>query len=387
MHEVPRPKKTSTSRYDTFEATYGTPTPLDLPSLKPGAVTEIAPPGVLVKEKVQGTIPCVVCRRLRCVYVKVKLSAAREGAAPGCTLLDVLHDALDANEAGYSCGADLDLEGFSALSGLCRPYVRLKLDCGQHMELQLYSSGILSRDEMGKICGYCGEFAGVRHTAENEGETAPVLPTCQPCYEQHAKARRCSGRQVQRFDRSGNRAKEAAASQRRRAQADRLQEQVETASPAPAPASAQERGGTRTSAAADDSSEGDDAEASASAAEVRRARKRQRRSVVDDAEGDAGEDDAGEDYTGEASGGDESCSDNTSDEEVQETEPDYFVEKLHDVRVRRNKYEYLVEWQGFPEEAHFTWEPSNHLPNDKETMAKFKEQCIADGKRWPKLRR
>lgn len=56
MHEVPRPMKTATNKYASFEDCYGKPTPVDIPPLKPGAPTEIAPPGVLDKDKVQVTI-------------------------------------------------------------------------------------------------------------------------------------------------------------------------------------------------------------------------------------------------------------------------------------------------------------------------------------------
>lgn len=127
MHEVPRPKKApGIAKYESFEDTYGTPTPIDLPPLKPDAAKEIAPPGVLDKDKVQGTIKCTWCKRLRCVYVKMKLSAVVNGAPIGCTLKDVLDQMIEANSSHYSCGADLDLRGYEALTGLCRPYVRLK---------------------------------------------------------------------------------------------------------------------------------------------------------------------------------------------------------------------------------------------------------------------
>ncbi|KAL1514963.1 hypothetical protein AB1Y20_004039 [Prymnesium parvum] len=94
MFEVPRPKMTGAGKYDSFEATYGTPTPLDLPPLKPGATKEIAPPGVFEKDKVQGTIPCVSCARMRCVYVKTKLSP---------TSMAILLEALEVNKSSYSC--------------------------------------------------------------------------------------------------------------------------------------------------------------------------------------------------------------------------------------------------------------------------------------------
>lgn len=123
MLEVPRPKKCAgvSSKYESFDDTYGTPTPLDLPPLNPGAPTELAPPGTLEKEKVQGTIACTSCKRLRCIYVKTKLSATTNGAPRGCSLKDVLNEAIEANRESYSCGVDLDLQGFEVLSGTCRP--------------------------------------------------------------------------------------------------------------------------------------------------------------------------------------------------------------------------------------------------------------------------
>lgn len=222
MHEVPRPKRTGTSSYDSFEDTYGKPTPIDLPPLKPGANVELAPQGVLDKEKVQAVIKCTWCSRLRCVYVKAKLSAITQGAAPQCNLKHMLDDPIDANKGTYTCGADLDIEGFGALSGVCRPYVRLKLDCSQHMELQLYSSKILPRAEAERICGYCGEEGSRR---EAEDETSEVLPVCQPCYEQHRKARP-SGRHAPRFDRSGQRVQRAALARSREAQVQAAQDRA-----------------------------------------------------------------------------------------------------------------------------------------------------------------
>lgn len=95
MHEVPRPKKApGVAKYESFDDTYGTPTPINLPELKPGATRELAPPGVLDKEKIQGTIMCTYCKRHRCVYVKMKLSAVTNGAPRGCTLKDVLDQAI-----------------------------------------------------------------------------------------------------------------------------------------------------------------------------------------------------------------------------------------------------------------------------------------------------
>ena len=88
MHPVPRPKMMIGGKYDTFEATYGTLTPVNLPVLNGNSKEELAPVGVLDKKNVQGTICCVSCRRLRCVYAKTVLS--RSKAFPGAQI--TLHD-------------------------------------------------------------------------------------------------------------------------------------------------------------------------------------------------------------------------------------------------------------------------------------------------------
>ncbi|KAL3926571.1 MAG: hypothetical protein SGPRY_003237, partial [Prymnesium sp.] len=76
-----------------------------------------------------------------------------------CSLFDVLSEALEVNSSSYLCGADLELSGFPALTGYCRPYVRLKLDCSKHIELQLYS--------------YCGDEGSSQEPAD---EATPLLP-------------------------------------------------------------------------------------------------------------------------------------------------------------------------------------------------------------------
>lgn len=216
MFEVPRPKMTGAGKYDSFEATYGTPTPLDLPPLKPGATKEIAPPGIFEKDKVQGTIPCVSCARMRCVYVKTKLSP---------TSMAILLEALEVNKSSYSCGADLSLEGFPSLSGHCRPYVRLKLDCSMHVEVQLYSSNVLPTCVSDSICGYCGENG---HRREALNEASELLPVCDACHTRHGRARP-SGRIAARFDRGGMRQERAQAAQRRHDQIQATQNRVEAA--------------------------------------------------------------------------------------------------------------------------------------------------------------
>lgn len=348
MHEVPRPKKTATSKYDSFEATYGTPTPLDLPPLQPGAVRELAPPGTFDKEKVQGIIYCVSCQRPRCVYVKTKLcTVVQAGAAPQSTLKDMLIEAIEANQATYSCGADLDLTGFAALSDARRPYVRLKLDCSQHLELQLYSSNVLPIQVANQMCGYCGEDGAIRD--EDGGEAAMPLPVCEPCMEQHKKAR-SSGRKAPRFDRSGQRQGRAMAAQRRRMRIDDAQNNAEQAQQA---------------RAADVAGEGSSASAATDA--------------VDDVDAEPGMD--------------QGCVEESEMEEEESSdaeephEEEYFVKEIKDVRVRGSQLQFLIEWEDYPEEQHYTWEPVRNLPNDKDKIANFKDEWIASGKCWPQVKR
>lgn len=329
MHEVPRPSKASgMAKYQSFEDTYGKSTPLDLPPLKPGAAQESAPPGVLDKDKVQGTIACTSCGRLRCVYVKMKLSAVTRGAPSGCTLKDVLSQALDANSGSYTCGADLDLQGFEALQGLFRPYVRLKLDCSQHIELQLYSSAILPRAVSAKICGYCGEEGAYQ---EGNDEAVPLLPVCQPCFDQHKKARP-TGRQVGRFDRSGMRQRHGEASRAREENVQSARDQAQQMNPPPPKRARQESSAT---ASGSSSSEPTHEEPT----DVRTTNHNEE--TIDEAV----EDD-----------------DNESEEEDEGAgEADYLVKKIHKVRLMKRRMEYLIEWEGYPAEEHYTWEPSAHL--------------------------
>jgi len=51
-------------------------------------------------------------------------------------------------------------------------------------------------------------------------------------------------------------------------------------------------------------------------------------------------------------------------------ELEYEIEAVLDLRVRRNKLQYLVGWKGYgPEER--TWEPVENLDNAKEAVATF----------------
>lgn len=53
------------------------------------------------------------------------------------------------------------------------------------------------------------------------------------------------------------------------------------------------------------------------------------------------------------------------DDEAEEDQgpSEYIVETIHDVRYVSRRLEYLVEWEDFPEQEHFTWEPTKHLPS------------------------
>lgn len=348
MHEVPRPKKApGVAKYQSFQECYGSPTPLDLPPLKAGAFKEIAPPGVLDKEKVQGVIACISCKRLRCVYAKLKLSSVTVGVPASLrSMKDVLAQALDANSSSYSCGADLDLTDFEALSGLCRPYVRLKLDCSQHMELQLYSSKYLPRAETQKICGYCGEEGELR---DPDDEASPVLPVCDPCLAQHKQSRR-SGRQVARFDRAGSRESHTNAARVREAQVRDARAQAEAAAPAPPPAKRQRQ---LPQQAGPDCIENNPPTIDET-------------TTVDDTPCPDSSDGEGDDAEGERQ------------------EPDYFVHKIHDVCYQNRRLEYLIEWEDFPEEENYTWEPTaNLVPGYKDELNDFKQAYLANGHVWP----
>lgn len=73
-------------------------------------------------------------------------------------------------------------------------------------------------------------------------------------------------------------------------------------------------------------------------------------------------------------------------QEVEGVEPNYYLKAIHDLRVRSRRIQFLVEWQDFPDPENFTWEPRNHLPNDKDAITAFKEKWIQEGKKWPKTR-
>lgn len=364
MYEVPRPKKMpGVAKYDTFEETYGKPTPVDLPPLKPGATHAIAPPGVIEKEKAQGMIKCTSCQRPRCIYVKMKLSATSNGAPPGCTLKDVLGQAIEANISTYTCGSDLDLRGFESLSGVCRPYVRMKLDCSQHVELQVYSSSVLPKAMKDKICAYCGEEGSYRQA---ENEASPTLPVCDPCFLQHKKARP-SGRQLTRFDRSNMREAHAQAVDRRDVQVQRSTNQFPQPLPPAKRQRPQQEEEPRVPAARGMQHANGEASASNDTPTAPQFSSNHSNSA----------------HNSEMSSNDASDSDGHSSEQDAGDEPDYYVQAIHNVRFANRRLEYFIEWQGFPAEEHHTWEPAHNLPNDKDKIRVFKETWLAEGKMWP----
>lgn len=96
----------------------------------------------------------------------------------------------------------------------------------------------------------------------------------------------------------------------------------------------------------------------------------------DEEEGQLG----GASLDGDGDGYGEGYDDGEGSEPVQ---PDYYMEKIHDVRFAHRRLEFYIEWKDFPAESDFTWEPQANLPNDKDAIKAFKEKWLADGKVWP----
>lgn len=49
----------------------------------------------------------------------------------------------------------------------------------------------------------------------------------------------------------------------------------------------------------------------------------------------------------------------------------YEVKLVHDSRMRRRKLQYLIEWEGYPAQSDWTWEPEINLADAKEAIADF----------------
>lgn len=54
---------------------------------------------------------------------------------------------------------------------------------------------------------------------------------------------------------------------------------------------------------------------------------------------------------------------------------DYIVEKIWSNRVTRTTVEYYVEWQDFPQQADWTWEPIDHLFGCIEKIARYEHRA------------
>jgi hypothetical protein len=59
--------------------------------------------------------------------------------------------------------------------------------------------------------------------------------------------------------------------------------------------------------------------------------------------------------------------------ELVEGEAEYTVSKILDSRIRRNKLEYLVDWEGYSEDER-TWEPAMNMEGAQEAVAEFHRQ-------------
>ena len=62
-------------------------------------------------------------------------------------------------------------------------------------------------------------------------------------------------------------------------------------------------------------------------------------------------------------------------------ENNFNVEKIHDVKKDKDRKLYLVEWEGFPDEKDYTWEPHTNLKD----CVIFKN--FLSSKKWKKRKR
>jgi histone-lysine N-methyltransferase SUV39H len=61
------------------------------------------------------------------------------------------------------------------------------------------------------------------------------------------------------------------------------------------------------------------------------------------------------------------------DSEVEESEPEYEVERILDHRKGQNGVHYLVKWKGWPKESN-TWEPEENLTNCTQVLRNYREK-------------
>jgi hypothetical protein len=164
----------------------------------------------------------------------VDAAAAGGGAATAGakrTAADDISEVISQNERFYNCGDDFDLCGLS-FAAATRPFLRVTIDCASPIELQVWSSDVLSHADKLALCGFCGQKQDLV-PVNDAGEATVLLPLCTACHAQHHKAR-SSGRPNPKFDTGGRRAtKQAEAAARVVQVAD---EKVAIAAAAAAPA-------------------------------------------------------------------------------------------------------------------------------------------------------
>jgi hypothetical protein len=85
-----------------------------------------------------------------------------------------------------------------------RPFLRVTIDCASPIELQVWSSDVLSHADKLALCGYCGQKEDLM-PMNDAGEATVLLPLCTACHAQHHKSR-SSVRPNPKFDSGGRRA-------------------------------------------------------------------------------------------------------------------------------------------------------------------------------------